>query len=333
MKLDLNLINLIIAVVGLLIGAIGIYVAIRTKREQWQIAEKSGAFRKPSIGLAVFNCKLGQGYPDNEKWYFIHPGRLDDLAIFPIKFTVYNSGDRITDEILLSIQVPNRIFWKSQLDGMGWSTYPSLKDKDILMSVDEIGNFTVISYTLPPLSPKLACDLVIPFTFKPGLKDLSVPVNVERLKTMVDFQVLYSSIMSINILSGDVVPINYQFSIGAISASNLADGIQKFVALEQTPAKKNIFVRLYESFKYVAELEVTNFVSFDTESQSRVKRRKVFLMKLPDNFYRRGWFPSRDITELNDLSSGHIVGVVNLKLIPRSERRIRYKEGNLIEER
>src|SRR4026208_1616458 len=116
MKLDLNLINLIIAIVGILIGIVGIYVAIRTKREQWQIAEKSGAFRKPNIEFAVFNCRLGQGYPDNENWFFIHPGRSEDHAAFPIKFTIYNLGDRVTDEILISIQVPNRIFWKSQLD-------------------------------------------------------------------------------------------------------------------------------------------------------------------------------------------------------------------------
>lgn len=335
MQPDPNLINLIVGIVGILIGAIGIYIAIRTSREQWQIAERQGAFHKPRIGFAIFNCKLGQGYPDNERWYFIHPGKLEDFAAFPIEFNIYNAGDRITNEIFISIHVPNRIFWKSQLDGMESVTFPSLSDKDIQQSVDEIGNFTVISYALPPLSPTVACKLVIPFTFRPALKDFSVPLEVEGLETTIDFQMLETNIVSVTIISGDLAPSYYQFSIGAISASNLAEGIEKFVTLKQESPKKNIFVRASELFRYVAELKVTNFISFDVEKQATYRKRKIFVMKLPDKFYRGGWFnlPSSNFAEITDLGSGHIVGVIDLKLVPRSERKFRFKEGNLVEER
>ena len=79
--------NLLIGIGGLFFTIIGILVGIRiarmTMRHDRQLAEESGALRKPEIGFSIFDCKVGEGYPDNEDWLFIHPGDSNDYAVLP----------------------------------------------------------------------------------------------------------------------------------------------------------------------------------------------------------------------------------------------------------
>lgn len=329
MGFEFSLVDLI----SILIGIIGIYIAVKTKREAWKIAEESGAFRKPDIGLAVFDCQIGNGYPDNEDWCFIHPGKSDDYAVYPIKFTIFNQGDTSTSEILFSIHVPNRIFWKAQLEGMAILTYPSLASESIKQSVDEIGNFTLISFSVPPLSPSSSLGLILPFSFNSTLEDFSFPIELNKtiLKPHVKF--LYHNIVSMTIYAENIPPKSYQVNFSAISAPKLSDGVDKFRNMKKPPTKKRVMDYILDIFKR-EELHVTNFVSFEIESKTQVKKRKVFIMKSPSQLYRGGWLniPSKDTKELETLESGCIVGVIDIEKIPASERKLRFKEGNLIEE-
>ncbi len=329
--------NLLIGIGGLFFTIIGILVGIRiarmTMRHDRQLAEESGALRKPEIGFSIFDCKVGEGYPDNEDWLFIHPGDSNDYAVYPIKFTIYNIGDAATDEILISIHVPNHIFWKTKPNEMVTSTYPSLASENIKQSVDEIGNFTLISFSIPPLSPKAAFEIVLPFSFLPTLEEISVPVKLENVTLNPRFQFLFHSIISVTIHTGNLTPKLFRLNMGAMPASNLFDGIQKFRNLKKAPAKQKFIAKLRDLFKSV-EFKVTNFVSFDIESTAQNKKRKAFVMKSPSQYYRSSWLniPSNDISELENINTECIVGVIDLEKIPSSQRKFRYKEGNLIKE-
>ncbi|MCC6684504.1 MAG: hypothetical protein IT247_05485 [Bacteroidia bacterium] len=329
--------NLLIGVTGLFFTIVGILVGMRiariTMRHDRQLAEESGALRKPEIGFAIFGYKVGEGYPDNEDWFFIHPGGSNDYAVYPVTFTIYNIGDAATDEILISIHVPNHIFWKTKLGEMVTSTYPSLASENIKQSVDEIGNFTLISFAIPPLSPKSSFEIILPFSFLPTLENLSVPVKVENTTLNPHFQLLFHSIISITIHTGNLTPRLFRLNMGAIPASSLVDGIQKFRSLRKEPAKQNIIARLRDMFKSV-EFKVTNFVSFDIESMAQDKRRKAFIMKSPNQFYRSSWLniPSNAVSELTNINSECIIGVIDLEKISPSQRKFRHKEGNLVKE-
>lgn len=326
----MEIVNLLIGIAGILVG---LFIAKITMRHDRQLAEESGALRKPEIGFAIFDCKVGEGYPDNEDWFFIHPGDSNDYAVYPIKFTIYNIGDAATEELLISIHVPNHIFWKTKPDEMVTSTYPSLASDNIKQSVDEIGNFTLISFAIPPLSPKSSFEIILPFSFLPSLEDLSVPLKLENTTLNPRFRLLFHSIISVTIHTGNLTPKLFRLNMGAIPALNLVDGIQKFRSLKKAPTKQNIIARLRDLFKSV-EFKVTNFVSFDIESMAQDKKRKAFVMKSPSQYYRSGWLniPSNDGSELANMNSECIIGVIDLEKIPSSQRKLRYKEGNLIKE-
>lgn len=324
----MDIANLLIGIAGILIGLL---TALWGMRHARKLAEESGAFRKPEIGVAIFNCPIGDGYPDNENWIFIHPGGSDDYVAYPIKFTVFNHGNISTQDILISINVPNRIFWKSQLNGMDFSTYPSLKGENIKQSVDELGNFTLISFLIPPLSPSSSFELVLPFSFTPTFESVSFPIEVAKKMLYPNISVLFQNIISITIHSGDLTPKFYELRMGAIPALNLVDGVQKLRMMKNQQIKEKPIDKILNIFKYV-ETIVTNCVSFEIEKTVQIKGFKAFIMALPNQYHRMGWLnvPSNDINKLKNLEHGDIVGVIDLKTIFHSQRKFRYKEGNLI---
>jgi len=142
----------------------------------------------------------------------------------------------------------------------------------------------------------------------------------------------FHNTISITINSGDLSSKHYELNMGAISSSSLADGVQKFRNLKNLQPQKNLINRVLDVFRF-AEFNITNFVFFEIESTTKVKNFKAFVMKSPNQYYRSSWLniPSNNTSELKNLETGEIVGVIDIEIVPSSRRKFRFKEGNLTE--
>jgi hypothetical protein len=178
---QIAIIALLISLASLILSFIDLRFKVNAEREQKIRDEKLGTFNRPNMGLAIFEYKIGYGYPHNQQWFFIHPGGSDDYAVYPVRFRIYNEGNAATDDILITIQIPKNLLWKAQVEGMKFGTYPSLMHESIKHSFDEVGNFTIVSFALPPVSPRSVADVVLPFSFRPTLKEMSIPIKTEAL--------------------------------------------------------------------------------------------------------------------------------------------------------
>jgi len=312
-----NTIGLIAGVIGIVVGTWGVYVAIKTKQEQWKIAEKSGAFRKPDLELLIYDWPLGDPTRDNENWLFIHPGEDNDIGVFPIRFTILNTGDAASEELVLRIQVPKACFRESMLDGLELDIKPGLFHDDMKWSVDETGQFTLLSFALPPIKPKSMSGIEIPFVFYPTMrKELIDAESKDHVHLELSFEFLVTLRFALALYPLNSDPLYYKASIGAIAAQNLDSGIRKYIELKSKgksttrQTKRTFLDRLRARFAKSPRPQLINFLAFDVESRGRFNNQVFYLMKIP----RKWGDGSRviwNISRSKEFKPGQIVSLID----------------------
>lgn len=331
--------NLLINFLMLIATVLSVFVAIRAKIEARQIAEQSGSLEKPRLGLAVFNAPLGKGYPDNERWYFIHPGGAEDVAIYPIRFTVFNTGEVSSEGVVMRIQVPQSCFPAETLKAIQTIIQPSVLAGDFKSSVDEMGNFSLLSFALPPIRPKVPIEFEIPFAFRTSVgKNITVNAPLkDNTRVKLNVSLTFAYIVSIWLSPLDSEPIYFKMEVRTIPASNLEGGVNKYVEMSaqqsSSEQKRSLSEKLRDLLITVLEPQVSNLIAFEIGQQHTRKDKKIFFfMKLPENLYHSSFFITA-IPKFDGNETGRIASIVEFKPVLRSSRKFRYKVGNVVKTR
>lgn len=335
---DTDSAGLVLGIVGLvttlLLGIVAYRIAVKTKREQWQIAEASGAFRKANLGLSIFGRLLGEGYPDNEWWCFIHPGESDEIAVFPIRFYIFNAGDAKSDIVDVVIRVPEACFPESAAKYVDFSILPSLLQDSIDWSVDTVDHFTQLSFTMPPMEPKSVRELEIPFGLRPSVQGFEVGVpHTTSSSITVSGMLVAAYVFTVRLRSRDSEPLDFSFKVVTIPARNMRIGIYKYVELckrdKTLQSEYSAFRRLRDMLTTVAEPRVANFLAFKTDDEETTEFGKIYTMKLPKTLRQRVYYVGT-LDTFENPAPGTVISLFDFQSVPRSSRRFRKEEGNVV---
>ena len=359
-----------IAIIMLVVAAIALMNDARTRREQWQIAVKSGTFRQPNLGLAVFgpSVPVGEGYPDNELWYFVHPGKDDDTVLFPIRFVISNIGDAASEDVVMTIHVPQSCFPSSAKRATELAVIPGVLQDSAKWSVNETGHYSFLAFALPTIKPKSHVELEIPFSLHPSFNRKStakIPIHGKSPVNMpVGFSVAY--IFAISLLPRNSEPISSQINVVAVPATSVEDAIKQYTKVRKqilaARPKSSILQRLWNMFTTILEPNVINFLAFDIRRRGKDDTEVDYILSLPEELSRRAHVPGitnittqcrlkapsparlgrrRDgglsvtlrcnTNEPGAVQSGQIISVVDFEQVPRKARKRRAREGNLVQ--
>lgn len=268
MNADLaNQVNAIIGIVGAILGVLGLLVAWQTKRQDWRIAEKSGSFRRPNLDLRIFGFSLGATEPHGRNWYLLYPSALSgESAVYELTFTIENRGDAVAEDVMFTLQCPKFCFPNDFGDLFARNIIPRVQKID--HARDSVGNFALLSFMLPSISPGSAAAFDLPFLFEPVFgRSIDVKVPLKEGPTLglkVQYDARYE--FNMTIYSRDNHPQSYQMLIGTIRAGSLKEAIEAFIQNRQQQRSRYKSRRLLSRLKWWLKIgeavEYSNFISY-----------------------------------------------------------------------
>lgn len=331
-----------IALIGLPLMVVALYVSNKQRKEAWEIAKQSGSLDKANLALSFLGLPLGYGFPDNNVWYFVCPGEPNDQYFFEISLTVSNTGDAACDDILLQIRVDKFCFNTQVLNNSVVKTIPDLTNPSVEWSVDEINNHALLAFSISSLGPHTVAAIKIPFRITPAF---AIPVDISlstdpsikhKLELpSVDVSVLFP--ITFHLSSRNSHPQTFEIQVGGILSKTVDEAIKTFVTKTTSPESKNgfwprrLFTKIVESFTHKYDHRATNFVSFSNVEITQLTEHKVFVLSVGDQLTRLVFLNAANFSGyLNGSSSisNQLVSYVDLVKVPRGEVKFRKPLGN-----
>lgn len=170
------------ALASLLSAIVAVYFSNRHSR---LLAQRSGAFKRAKIGLALLRQTVSSHNPPLA-WCFRHPGPEEQAAIYRLPFVLTNSGDARCDDVVVTLTGPAECFGNPK--GALLSTIPSVFEGSMTRSQNDLGKLTLVAYRIDKVGANSSVsisDLIIlrpsvnvPHTVHATTKD-NVGVNIQ----------------------------------------------------------------------------------------------------------------------------------------------------------
>ena len=302
-SLAIGVAGTIVGVISLLVAVASWRVAVSAKRQDREIAEAEGVFSKPNVKLNILGMPVLTGRkagPASHNWLFILPGSTDDAAIFVVPIVIANLGDAPTKDIVVSITVPRGMHTIESEEGIGYDVVPSLYEPQLRRSVDEIGRFAIVAYSIPPIQPHGAVSIEEYFRLFPsfGRKldiDLTLPLSKSddrEVSGTVTIGVYATFAVSVALRSLDTATVHSTIGLGALAASSLREGVEKYVETIKKARREESDVQLPGLMRFIDQLvnprkyETWNLFAFEVEQEVVLGDRKGYVMRPPRKLKR-----------------------------------------------
>lgn len=138
------------AVLGAVVSLVGVAL---TNRHARHLAERSGAFRRPKLGLSIFGINLHAGQ-NILAWCVRHPGPESTRALYKLPLAVVNEGDGRCEDVVLTLQGPAECFGNPE--GLSAKATPAVFDDVIRRGQMDIGFLRQVSYRLSRIGARSA---------------------------------------------------------------------------------------------------------------------------------------------------------------------------------
>jgi hypothetical protein len=130
------------ALVSFLSAIIAVYL---TNRHSRALAERSGAFRRPKMGLSLLGLAASSSNPPFV-WCFKHPGKEDEAAVYRFPCVLTNTGDARCDDVVVTLIGPAECFGNPE--GLSSSAVPGVFEGSMTKSQNDLGKLTQVAYRI-----------------------------------------------------------------------------------------------------------------------------------------------------------------------------------------
>lgn len=326
--MDNIVIQVAIPVITFVIGLLFSWLLYRRgKITDRQLLKESGAFKAPFMQISFLGWPIGSEHPDTSKWFFLHPNNDNRPAIFNLKLEIYNAGDLISKDNMLTVVAPKSCLPKDTEEGE-ISMFPRAASDLFKWSFDELGNYGTATIIISDIPPKTGIVIKLPIVLFPTSREDSIDVPTkDGFLIQPKFRVVYQYMVSVY-LTTSLGRDSYPLTIGAINASNISDAVMdvfKYRLKENNNSTpRTIIKNLTRIFTHTYEHEISNFLEFELLQAVEMEGKKFFEMKAPPVRERKIIFDlEKEAGELSswDLLPGTLVSVVETKPIPKKSMR------------
>ena len=286
------------------------------------IALKSGSFRKPDLRVYFLDQLIGDSFPENRSWIFLHPEGVDDDVVYPLRFAIENDGGVAAKGLSITISAPKTCFEEIDFDDS--LIRPSNFKDEILTSLDLDNELGILSYRVSLLYPKNSFRFWIPLILKPTFIKTGDRTAADNPNTVEGAPKSRGSyVLSVSIRT-ETYHFDTEIVVSPWSVRNIAEGVvtywhnlhvdgfqpglrhvppdilgffrKRFVSEKYGLAhlwKMRRMARLYYPHEAV---EFVNFIDFGVEGIVHRKGHYFILMKEPEDLDRFAVSFSRDAT-------------------------------------
>lgn len=325
-----------IGVIGVLLTVLAIFLAIKTIRQDRNKAQQSvtsDIIEKPRLVLSFNNLNIGQKFIDNYEWIFFHPGKGNEIAYFPLQFLLANEGEAVAKDIIVTFKTKKDVFGKQE-DHSPYMSSPSVMTELVKYSIDKIQDFHVFTTRISSVPNNAQIQIEVPFfcaptTIKVNLYDLRPEDGFYPLRGKARLQ--YTFIFSINLQGENIEPSDYELRLGVMSISEFEPFIHQTIkeGSKNKISNQTLLSEVINLFTMINDYKVINFVTLETDQQTRVNGQRHYILKCPQNFIRKGIItdmPHEDVK----LQAGQILSIATPKQYKKSTFVSQNKRGNLI---
>jgi hypothetical protein len=264
-----------IAILGIIVGAVlTILVTIITLRQTQRIAERSGAFNKPNIKINFLDLPDKVIFNDMTSIYLLYPGEVDDIAIFPLKFTIHNLGSATLENPILVVLAPIDCALDERV--LETEIIPGVLEDDVKSKTIEHGNYIQYSYKIPAINPSTEFSLEIPFTLPPAYHPQTIDATTnDGYKVSLNYTIVMNAIFSITILGKDRLPTNVSLRLAGFPATARKEAVEFFDKVYEV--KKPFYL-----LKYLLSKRINHviFIQFDDFITEHIDNKNILLMNI-----------------------------------------------------
>lgn len=324
----LPLLALMCAALSALMAGVYALIQYRYSRAQMaqarRLAEESGALKRPELTLQVLRKHALPQSEDHQQWLFIHPGPADRHALFPMEFVVINEGDATADNVELIVKTPRNVYPASLGKLLNIETLPRVPSKEIKRYVDEWGNYTMITYIIPPIDPLSAFSVweVIPLQ---DLFGISVPVEAatkDGIHIRATVQTLVTIPIEISLKMRDHPPLEVSISVSAIGANSVKQGVDRYLQIKEqykVEKSKSLF-RLPLIGRLLSDIDRgrksewirTHFCQFEVDRVIDDGETELLLLRKPERYLLQAIVFNSDDLDVESVHDDAVARIVTL---------------------
>lgn len=248
--LSLNLsLNLSTAEYALIIGAIGVIIAVIALLYQRRIAQQT-VFKKATLKVSVMGQRLIPK-PEFSEIFFGYSIGKGDAVFCEIPFVIENTGDLSAKNIQIRLSFPLSLrCGEGLMDNIKIGPGVGFYDKSrFKRRAYKYRGFEYVDYLLSEMAPHQKCPISEPVDVT---YSSSIPVEVNAvskdgvpLKVGVDF--LVSSKIEVGICAEDIAPFTEHFFVGSVEAEDMKELQKKVAAKRMNILKKMDWRRAAEN--------------------------------------------------------------------------------------
>jgi|GEM_PF-6025609 len=259
--------NLIIGIVGIIIGAIlGAFFTWWSISQSRRIARESGAFKKASPSICFLKKDLFKNPIESTNWVLLCP-KDAELSVYSLSFQVANEGDATIDSPVFTVQGSSDCIRNVPDDTFTVECIPGVMKDSFKRSIVNLGNLNQISYMLPYLGNNSAMELTDAFCFK---NTMCIPITSEAVskdgvKFKFSYKFSYSYILSLGLLTKDCPSVKCDLKMMCLPADTISEA--KDLLAKELSTRSNGEKRYYA------------FLHFAIDNKIKSNNKYLYLMK------------------------------------------------------